>query len=426
MKGLVHFVMKTIQSDTPWIEVNEAENHGFTPIQANENTIFEAFPSESSTSPKNSDDIADSLDDITQDIVPLPTEQVGSSVPVVDPTINDDRMSILWDLIYTFQRIWSYLLIVLGTVGHVLNVYVFTRPTLRSNPCARYFLAATIGGIFCTYVNTLLRLLQSIYPNYNPFGYSTASCKILTFIAYCFRCNTSWFIVLASIDRFLCSSTSRNVREWSNLRMTYRAILFVIVVVGLFYLYVPIQFENIQTNFKCPGAQTTYPLFNGIWNLLIFSLGPSLFMLIFGLLTIRHVQQVVRRARTDNIQLQTSNECVAPIQNRLAHRKTTDRQLTRMMLAQCLYFGLLSTPISVSYLYVAVRINVISDALQTAKDILFINISGLLSITAACTSFYLFTLSSPLFRRELANLFRCQRRTNMVTTDNVIRPSKRD
>ncbi|UJR18046.1 hypothetical protein I4U23_004947 [Adineta vaga] len=87
--------IEKIQSDTPWIEVNEAENHGFTPIQANKNTIFEAFPSESSTNPKNSDDTVDSLDDITQDIVPLPTEQVGSSVPVVDPTINDDRMSIL-------------------------------------------------------------------------------------------------------------------------------------------------------------------------------------------------------------------------------------------------------------------------------------------------------------------------------------------
>ncbi|UJR18045.1 hypothetical protein I4U23_004946 [Adineta vaga] len=237
-----------------------------------------------------------------------------------------------------FYQLWSYSLILLGTVGNALNVYVFTRPPLRSNPCTRYFLAATISGIFCIYVNILFRLLQNIYPNYNPFGYSTLSCKILSFIVYCSRCNTSWFIVLASIDRFLCSSTSKSVREWSNLRMTHRATVFVIVVVGLFYLYVPIQFENIQANVKCPGTQTTYPLFNGIWNLLIFSLGPSLCMLIFGLLTIRHVRQVVRRARTDNIQLQTSNECVAPIQNRLARRKTTDRQLTRMMLVQCLYF----------------------------------------------------------------------------------------
>ncbi|UJR18047.1 hypothetical protein I4U23_004948 [Adineta vaga] len=335
----------------------------------------------------------------------------------IDSLINANRI---------FYQVWSYLLIVLGTVGHVLNVCVFTRPTLRSNPCARYFLAASISGIFCIYANILLRLFQLMYSNYNPFGYSTASCKILSFIVYCFRCNTSWFIVLASIDRFLCSSTSKSVREWSNLRMTHRAIVFVIVVVGLFYLYVPIQFENIQTNVKCPGTQTTYPLFNGIWNLLIFSLGPSLCMLIFGLLTIRHIHASLRRTGAENIQLQTSNECVAHIQNRLARRKTTDRQLTRMMLIQCLYFSLLSTPVSVLYIYVAVRIDVVSDALQTAKDALFTGVSSLLSVTSACTTFYLFTLSSPLFRRELASLFKCQRRTNMVTSVNVIRRSKRD
>ncbi|CAF4373274.1 unnamed protein product, partial [Adineta steineri] len=43
-----------------------------------------------------------------------------------------------------FYQIWTYLLLCLGTIGHSLNIYVFTRPTLRSNPCTRYFLAATI------------------------------------------------------------------------------------------------------------------------------------------------------------------------------------------------------------------------------------------------------------------------------------------
>ena len=86
-----------------------------------------------------------------------------------------------------FYQIWSYLLIVFGTIGHILNIYVFTRPSLRSNPCTRYFLAATISGIFCIYINTLFRFLQTLYPSSNPFGYSSASCKILTFIVFCSR-----------------------------------------------------------------------------------------------------------------------------------------------------------------------------------------------------------------------------------------------
>lgn len=76
-----------------------------------------------------------------------------------------------------------YLLIVLSTVGQSLNVYVFTRPTLRSNPCVRYFLAATLASILVTYVNGLLRLLQNVY-SIDMFGYSNASCKALTYIAF--------------------------------------------------------------------------------------------------------------------------------------------------------------------------------------------------------------------------------------------------
>lgn len=91
---------------------------------------------------------------------------------VGDAIINSSRI---------FYQFWSYLMICLGIIGHSLSVYVFTRPTLRSNPCVRYFLAATISGFFVTLVNVPLRLLQAMY-NYDAFGYSNLSCKLLTFI----------------------------------------------------------------------------------------------------------------------------------------------------------------------------------------------------------------------------------------------------
>jgi hypothetical protein len=83
----------------------------------------------------------------------------------------------------TFTQVWSYFLFFFGTVGHSLNIGVFTRPTLRSNPCARYFLASTISGVFVTYINVLLRFLQLAY-NIDLFAYSLASCKILTYASY--------------------------------------------------------------------------------------------------------------------------------------------------------------------------------------------------------------------------------------------------
>ncbi|UJR18180.1 hypothetical protein I4U23_005080 [Adineta vaga] len=313
-----------------------------------------------------------------------------------------------------FYQFWSYLLFCLGIVGHSLNFYVFTRPTLRSNPCVRYFLASTISGLLVTLINVLLRLLQLMY-KINTFGYSTVSCKILTFIVYCTKAQASWFIVLASIDRFLCSSPSTTVRAWSNLRVSCRSILCMPIIMGTFYIYVPIQFENIQTITRCPASQSVYPLFNGMWGLLIFSLGPSIIILIFGSLTIRHVQQTVRKTVPMKILTNNQTESRSLPQEQWRIRKSTDRQLIQMMIGQCIYYSLMSTPISVFWIYSSLRINVVPDALQLAKDTLFANITGALSLTGACTSFYCFTLSSQLFRKELMHLFHILRlRLNQI------------
>ena len=77
-----------------------------------------------------------------------------------------------------------------------------------------------------------------------------------------------------------------------------------------------------------------------------------------------------------------------------------------MMFVQCIYFSLMATPVSVYWIYSSLRINIVPDALQLAKDTLFGYSTGILSVTRTSTSFYLFTLSSQLFRRELLHLFK--------------------
>ncbi|UJR19840.1 hypothetical protein I4U23_022973 [Adineta vaga] len=49
------------------------------------------------------------------------------------------------------------------TIGHLLNIYVFTRPTLYSNSCGRYFLAATISGMLVVLEYLSVRALQLGY-----------------------------------------------------------------------------------------------------------------------------------------------------------------------------------------------------------------------------------------------------------------------
>jgi len=86
-----------------------------------------------------------------------------------------------------FMRCFGYTIIPLGTVGHLLNFYVFTRPTLRPNPCARYFLAASIFSMLNTCVALPIRLVQSGYVNTDPGAYSLLFCKLSWFIIFSLR-----------------------------------------------------------------------------------------------------------------------------------------------------------------------------------------------------------------------------------------------
>ncbi|CAF1354439.1 unnamed protein product [Adineta steineri] len=307
-------------------------------------------------------------------------------------------------LVYTkimFTRCWSFLLICLGIIGHALSIYVFTRPKFRSNPCTHYFLASTICGAFITCVNTPLRLLQTGY-NIDLFGYSIVTCKLLTFVLYWSKALASWFIALASIDRFLCSSRSASLRAWSNIRVASWTNSIMTIMIGLTYIYVPILYELKAGHLRCPANQGSFAFFQGIWNLVVFSLGPPCIMFCFGSLTIHNIRQAGKRVIPRNNQI---NDQTKQPQLQLQNQKKTDRQLIQMMIVQCVYFSITSSLISINYIYMSVRPSLVLDALQVAKDDLFAQMVGTISITGACTSFYLFTLSSQLFRDELMKLF---------------------
>lgn len=85
-----------------------------------------------------------------------------------------------------FIQVWCISVFTLGAVGQFLNIYVFTRPRFLSNPCARYFLASSVGACAVLYSTFPLRLLQTGY-NIDVFVYSLPTCQILSYLLNCFR-----------------------------------------------------------------------------------------------------------------------------------------------------------------------------------------------------------------------------------------------
>jgi hypothetical protein len=142
-------------------------------------------------------------------------------------------------------------------------------------------------------------------------------------------------------------------------------------------------------------------------------------MLVFGLLTLRNIEQSKRLVvmPASNV-VNTTNQ---------TNRKT-NRQMLRMLIVQVLVYSITGLTFSVAWIYTAIVAIQPQNVFQLAQQNMINAVVGMLSNVGPCLSFYLFTLSSSLFRKELKNLS-CRRnrignqsQQTVTQTSNTGRP----
>jgi hypothetical protein len=76
-----------------------------------------------------------------------------------------------------------------------------------------------------------------------------------------------------------------------------------------------------------------------------------------------------------------------------------------MLIVQVLVYSITGLTFSIALIYTAIIANQPKNIFQVAQENMINAVVGMLSDVGPCLSFYLFTLSSSLFRKELKNLF---------------------
>ena len=205
--------------------------------------------------------------------------------------------------------------------------------------------------------------------------------------------------MVTSIDRYLCSSSLTNIRAWSNIRVANRVITLITILLFTAYVHVPVFFriDIIPATQKpiCypPGPPGTYRIILSYFNLVVLGLSPSLLMLIFGLLTLRNVER-------------SKQLIVAPTTNapNATYRKTNTHMI-RMLIVQVFVYCITGLTFSVALIYTAINASRPKTIFDVAQENMINATVGMMSTVGPCLSFYLFTLPSGLFRKELKNLF---------------------
>jgi hypothetical protein len=66
----------------------------------------------------------------------------------------------LSDIVVQATRVVLISFIILGTIGNVLSLLIFTRPILLRSSCTLYLIAASIDNILVIYTSLLTRLMS--------------------------------------------------------------------------------------------------------------------------------------------------------------------------------------------------------------------------------------------------------------------------
>ena len=220
------------------------------------------------------------------------------------------------------NRHGSLIVVLFGTVGNLLNLLIFSDRSFHLNPCTTYLkwsssisimfiwsgLLTRILDGYRSFVTFFVSLTSSIFfrygiswPNQNP-----PLCKIRLFVLMVCWSMSTWAFAGAMMDRYLCSNPLVIHRLKSTVRTARRFLIFFFILsialfAQIFYCY-EASVPNVPL--ACYTQTLACQMYNDWTNILYNILIPSIFMTIFGVLTISNL----RRRTVHPIQTNTQTQ----------------------------------------------------------------------------------------------------------------------
>ncbi|CAF1059070.1 unnamed protein product [Adineta steineri] len=203
---------------------------------------------------------------------------------------------------------------------------VFSKSTLRKNPCTICLIAVNLINFVYFYLGVLLATLGTGY-NIDPSTTNIYFCRFRFYISSVLGCLQSSYIVLASIDRTLITSPNAGTRQ----RSTRRLIIISMIGISLFWMI----FESHALIFT--EILELGPV-NGIL--------PTLLMIIFGCWTVKNIRTVSRvRPEINSIGIKN----ITVIRPVIVRPK--DQQLVRMLSVNIIAFIICKFPSTLVLIY---------------------------------------------------------------------------
>jgi hypothetical protein len=272
--------------------------------------------------------------------------------------------------------------LVLGIIGAILTVIIFTRQRLFwRNASITYLLAgATMTGIHLPLIYTQSILVHGF--GLGIFNSNNMACREHNYLLYMTTVAAISFPCWAAFDQY--ASTSRNARfrnHWSSIRVVRWAIIGTVIFWSIAYL--PIIFVSGIVDGACVLQKGVYTrLSNYFLTPLVYSVGPLTIMTIFTFGTIRNLRSIQGIQRQDHL----------------------TKQVRRMLIPQLIVLGISGIPFGFEGIYLELTNGIEKDDFRLALETFFSQLILLLFHCNYVCPFYIYLYMSSEVRKDFKNL----------------------
>lgn len=316
-----------------------------------------------------------------------------------------ELISNLKSIIYKINLYFGSFIFFIGSIGNILNIIVLSQRRLRSNTCVMIFIASSITGLITLLSGPTSRILSNW--DIDMSESIRWICKSHAFLVNTFRSVTFWLIMLATIDRWIVSSTNARFRYLSSKKNILRSIFFIIFLsiiihCPIIYCYEP---NLTKTPLKCFNKDKKCRLVSDLIFIIVTILIPLISIVVFGWMTILNVrlsQTRIEPITTVSIISHPSQAVEHHRQRRRRQLDKTDNYLLTMLFIQVILFACLTLPLAIQRLYATLTMYAQKSKLHHRIENFIYEATLLLTYVVAGMQFYINTLSGGrIFRKAL-------------------------